>query len=346
MLDTKQARIQREKRARVGWKPMALGLTIGLIITVVLGVIILQIFDRTPAPGRQPISEPQLPPAQESVAAPSAVQAGDFPQTTIRPSASSPHSSPFSRPLGDDYGPEAGPLLVTSHALAIDRPQVIEAREILKSYRSASTIEQKQTFVFEPDRAAPLMKDFYERQQATDPAPMQLLGSAVMNIGEEQVIHLTFACTDRLNALGANFRRTPGGRLLLDWESFVGYSGRSWAEFKSRRTAQPTMFRAHASLDRYHNFEFDDPARFLSVKFRSPDGNEFVNGYCEKNSGLGTLLQSLLTDPGGRPLEVPITAMLAFPPQAKSNHCVWIRRFIASRWVLLESDLPADASTR
>ena len=43
-------------------------------------------------------------------------------------------------------------------------------------------------------------------------------------------------------------------KMLIDWESFIGYSEMSLDEFVDNKLKEPTMFRFHAKIDDYFNY--------------------------------------------------------------------------------------------
>jgi hypothetical protein len=102
----------------------------------------------------------------------------------------------------------------------------------------------------------------------------------------------------------------------------------------------------------YYNYEFDDKARFLAVKLRSPDGMHSLTGYVLRKSQLGIAVGNLIGVrlPNPLPPEVPlpplrlpgakqaVTLRVGFPPAAQSDHCVMIKEIVADRWMLFPGE--------
>lgn len=340
-----KARKERSKdRYKHGWKPMLTGLILGALIA---SVIAAGVYRKISAKSAEASA---LPSAESKSAASSILGSSSTSPVFTRPQSGSVLSGigavkPGGQQaapayLGDAYDPDAGPLLITSQPLAANAPGTLAAMKALEDYQAAGSPQARMRFVYMPERSLPLMRDYYETQKAADPELKQLLSAAMLSVGESQLIHLNWLSPGRENGASTSFHRTTDGRLVLDWESFTAYSEQSWQRFKTERPPKALMFRAYASLDSYHNYEFDDPERHLSLKLRSPDGNEFVNAYCDARGGLALFLKSLMLAPGGVQQQIPVTLMLAFPPGAKSNHCVRIESFLANRWLLVESERP------
>ncbi len=226
-------------------------------------------------------------------------------------------------------------------------PDVKDALSLLGRFRSAKGWRDKQQMVHQPLKAEIPMQEFYGSQGGRDPEPGLLLNALNLTLRGRKVLSLMFANAKVSEVpVQAVFHRTSEG-LKLDWESFVGYSPKTWAEFRSARGSEPLVFRAWAMADDYFNFEFSDNARFVSVRLHSPDGEEYLHGYCARDSEDGRKLIELIGEGpndhtrrlgsimlgSGDNARVPVTVSIAFPPQARSDRCVRIEKFISPMWL-------------
>lgn len=248
-------------------------------------------------------------------------------------------------------------LAVDRRALTSDAPEVQFALEHLQKYRAAKTWQEKLPLVYQPTDTQSLMERFYGSQGLKDPDLGEFMSASDLRVGKRKVISLTFRCSGRLNMTAhINFHRAPSG-LLLDWESMVGFSNRSFGEFRSEKSARPTIFRVLAAADDYYNFEFADVKKYLSLKLYSPDGDDYLNSFCERESPTGKKLVEIIGNAsneraissslsGSRGGSFPVTLELAFPEHAQSDRCVRIERFIDAWWLALESDKNATASIK
>lgn len=256
-------------------------------------------------------------------------------------------------PGGPLYDARSSNVMLKFEELPKDSPQVDEAQAVLTKYLQAASWRDRLPFVFEPERVEPLMQEQYEKRQQPDPERGPLVATALITAGTSQVINLQFACSTRPDCgLRANFHRTRAGKLLLDWESWVAWSERSWPQLKQERSQAEVVMRAIASESDYYNYEFAEKWRWLAVKLRSPDGLYNVTGYVDRASVLGVAMANLIgvplpsALPEGTPmppLKLPgskalVTVRLSFPSHAQSDHCVNLHSLLADRWMLFPEE--------
>lgn len=98
---------------------------------------------------------------------------------------------------------------------------------------------------------------------------------------------LEFECcdTDRFAVY-----KSAGISLLVDWESWVGYSERSWASFLAERPREPTLFRVLSRQIPYYNGAFRDESEWKSFRFRSADEEHYVYAYAREGSAAARAL--------------------------------------------------------
>ncbi len=285
-----------------------------------------------------------------------------LPKTSSLPKivrASSP-APPASMPAAARL-PEASPederrrerIPIAYASLKSEAVEVVEARSLLENYLKASSWHERLPFVFQPERAGERMREFYEKRGQSEPLPERFLGAGTLSAGESKVLNLRFACASRPDfGLRANFHRSSGGKLLLDWESWVTWSEMSWDELKKERPVKQVVLRAIASESDYYNFEFSESWRWLAVKLRSPDGMHSLTGYVRRDTHLGLAVANLIgvpiphKFPEGTPLpslarpgsKALVTVRVVFPKDARTDHCVRITDLMADRWLLFPGE--------
>jgi hypothetical protein len=242
-----------------------------------------------------------------------------------------------------------------------DAPEVRECLTFMESWRRRGEWRDRVPLTLLHDRSEETMRFFYEQRRGTEPSFDP--GTAVATIlaaGDERIAVLQMASRDRADGLVcAYLYRTAGGKLRLDWDSFVGFSDLAWPELRALRPTGPVLLRGYASLDDYHNYEFADVRRYLSLKVRSPDGEVAISAFCLRESALGHFFQSVLKGvpdwrsrqlpAAERPLEnLPVVLSVRYPRQAQSDHCVELLEAVAGRWLLFEGEnaLTARQTTR
>jgi hypothetical protein len=130
------------------------------------------------------------------------------------------------------------------------------------------------------------------------------------------------------------FFDTPQG-IQIDWESWVGWSEMPWSVFLSAKPTHGKLFRLKLLPVDYFNFLFANERLWNSFRLTSPEGDLVIFGYAERNS---TVDYQLRSPPGTG--ELPVTLMLKFPENAKTDNQVIIEQVIASGWVLETGEKP------
>lgn len=210
-----------------------------------------------------------------------------------------------------------------------------EASEVIRKYNETPNWQDRLKYVFEPERVRRLMEDYYEQQHGVDPVMGALMDQGRFRIDGTEIVLLTYRGARTDGKLEIALRRASGDRLVIDWESFVGYGEKSFAELIRSRPAKPVLIRALVKLDDYYNFEFSDSKKHLSLKLSAPDGESFVNAYCEHDSVMGRWLAE---DIGIRPEDSLVkgyTLWVSYPENAQSDRCLNLTQIAAGRWLIL-----------
>ena len=119
-------------------------------------------------------------------------------------------------------------------------------------------------------------------------------------------------------------------KMLIDWESFIGYSEMSLDEFVDNKLKEPTMFRLHAKIDDYFNFQFNDKDH-RCLYLRNPKDTEAVYGYINRGSSADDHLSEIIES--GKSINF-IIVNLQYPDQLGGKNQVIINEIIASGWLL------------
>jgi hypothetical protein len=232
------------------------------------------------------------------------------------------------------------PLDITRH---LPRMQ-----EVIEKYLAANSVEDILPYCRDPERVAPLLKDYYSR---TPFAPVGLLqfgigGNIVLEDDADSgrsFAYLNFETSDYvskticLEILEDDFK--------IDWESAVGYSEMAWEDFQIQKPAQATLFRVIAMPADYYNYEFSDPSAWASFSLLDGKGGEELYGFVARDSANHRKIRQAFQ----KNSNVWLVVRLKYPENARSSRCVEIDEVIHDRWVLGLSveqlppiDLPSD----
>ncbi len=216
--------------------------------------------------------------------------------------------------------------------LPADSPELVAASKVLEGFASARNWRERMAFVWDAGRVGPLMQRYYEERAGRDPARGALSGVGRYLINGAEILYFGYASSRPLGTLELALRKSGGGEWKLDWESYVGAGEISWQEFKMSRPVKPVLMRVFAKPSDYYNYEFLDPQRYLSVHLYDEAGNSVAHAYCEQGTPLAVFLRNDIGRSSGA--VKGYTVRLAFPPDAQSNHCVWLKQVVATRWLL------------
>ena len=205
----------------------------------------------------------------------------------------------------------------------------------MEPFWKAGTWQDKLAFVHRPERAAALMKNFYEKQESHETRGRVLEICQLMRVDGFDFIHLGYGGDDPAQPVEVALRKESNGGYKLDWESYVGASEIGWTQFVTERAAKPALFRVHAQTEEYFNYEFSDEKKYVCARLESPDGKTVLYGYAEKGTDIASKLTSALAK---QPKRATLTLKLVFPEHAQSKDCVVITEVLADRWFLLPSE--------
>ena len=243
------------------------------------------------------------------------------------------------QPVGKVYqGKPLKEISIRSDPLKPDAPAYQEALQLLKHYHSETRLESKCLTSHQSQLTLDDMKSFYEMQLGSDPQLSAQSRGFLISFGEATIVQLDFPCSNRADGkVSAFFHRASSGNLLLDWQSYVGYSSISWPEYRKGKPQTPIWLRALATAGDYYNFEFSDKARYLCVKLLSPDGVHSIYGYALRHTKMETLFRERLNydqfEVTGKSKELmKVMVKTTFHSSSESDQCVNIRDIIPNRW--------------
>lgn len=302
-----------------------------------------------PAPSPAPATETPSPPAMKSVAEPD--KSGRMGGPGVDTIQQTPEV--MKRLLGDgkkDAVPMANVLasigVTDSEKSKRELPKVSEAKRAIESLAKAADVAGKLEFLIAKPGIGERMKAFYETAKLHEPDVGGQTADFQIETGGEKYLNVVYQSESRPpGTLHASFVRDEKGVVRLDWESFVGYSATSMKEFREKRSEQPVVMRVLASADDYHNYEFSDSKKFVSIRLRNADGTDAVNGFCETGGRVAAAIGAQLAaagkaappkdgaDAAARRVWSPVIVKVRFPTKAQSDHCVELLDLLHDRWL-------------
>ena len=121
-------------------------------------------------------------------------------------------------------------------------------------------------------------------------------------------------------------------KIVVDWESFVGYSELTLKEFISNKPEEPRLFRLHANSDDYFNFQFSEE-EYRCLYLRNPEDTESVYGYIKRGSVADGQLSRIAES--GQSIRF-LTLKLRYPKKIGGNNQTIIDEIVTSGWLIRE----------
>jgi hypothetical protein len=124
-----------------------------------------------------------------------------------------------------------------------------------------------------------------------------------------------------------------GGKFLIDWESFVGFSEMEPAALRDKRPSRAVTVRVAAAYANppYFNYAFTDEKNLICYLITFPD-DSYLFGYAEQFSAAASRMREML----GSGAAAMAVLKIKYPEGAPVGEQVWIEEVLAEGWVLGE----------
>lgn len=201
-----------------------------------------------------------------------------------------------------------------------------EAEPLAKAFLEAGEITDILPLIYEPDRVRPLLRSRYP-EGVTEPTGMSKFNSSGQVSYKDSFAAVTILTPDFETRQLAFIDGENG--LKIDWESWVGWSDLPWKKLLETKPKRPILVRVMAKWVDYYNFGFSDESAWRSYRLVSPDGENTLYGYVERNSLLDQRLR-----PGEPTATVAVTLKIHFRNDEQSPDQVVIDEMVSDGWVV------------
>ena len=233
----------------------------------------------------------------------------------------------------ESMAPVPSPVEIAALPLVDTESLVQEAELCIQKYLDAATWQDRALYVYDADRLQPLMEDFYVTQNAVDPVIGALIDKGRYRINDTELLIFSYRSQRVHGKLEIALLKNASGKWLIDWESFVGYSERSFSALKKEKPIRPVLMRGMVKIDDYYNHEFSDAKVYLSIIVESADGDEAINAFCRRDSEMARWLINDLGNDASTSLTKGYCLRVSFPKDAQSNRCLNLVQIAAGRWL-------------
>ena len=210
----------------------------------------------------------------------------------------------------------------------------LKAEPLARRLVEARSVSEMLPLVRDPELTAPRMRDWYGRH-GFDGLKINRFSyrnetSFLGSMASVSIMMSDFVKREMVFV-------ADGDTLLIDWESWVGWSELPWSEFMEKRPASPKLFRVKAQLGNYFNYGFQEHSNWRCYEFESPDGEHLLFAYGE----IGSEADNKLAGVEQRDKRA-LTVRLRYPENAPAANQVIIDEVLADRWVVLDEQSGSD----
>jgi hypothetical protein len=199
--------------------------------------------------------------------------------------------------------------------------------EVSEKFLAAETYKERLEFTRDPERVLPLMEHYY----STNPDGP----TAIRSMSEASSVSLLkgFAV---MRVILKDYGQLPivlarsGDKLVVDWESFVGYSEMTFAEFAKKKPTTPVLFRVRARPEDYYNYGFGED-KYYCMGLSNLFLTDHIYGYVGKKSEAAQAIQSIFSRQA--PLDFVIMRR-RYPEKPESDNQVIVDEFVTDGWLL------------
>lgn len=203
--------------------------------------------------------------------------------------------------------------------------------QAVTNYLASSSVEDRLRHVRNPERVAPLMRDWY-REQPLEPEEIINLGAftpVTLDKGSFWVVAVETLSGGR--KLLVEQTREDDGR--VDWEMDVCYQPMDWDRFVNESPEGKFEFRVLVRADNFYVYEFQNQAEYRSFRLTTLGSEEHLYGYVPRGSVTDERILSLL---GKRLRTAPMILELEFLPDVKARRSVVISDVVSATWWVSE----------
>ena len=199
---------------------------------------------------------------------------------------------------------------------------VDNAKTTISSFWKAPTVEGKLRYVWQGERVAPLMVDFYEsREMPTEQnfGSVRVLSSRVRHRHSEvPTSYVVASADDHIGVVHDFILRQEGSGFLVDWEASVGYNPHQLSKLINLRQEEPVTLRVIITPANYYNFQYSDQRVYQSFAFKVSDRQQpRCYAFAKKNSKVTKQLMRFFANRAQR--GVAVTLQMRFPQGGDSG---------------------------
>lgn len=250
--------------------------------------------------------------------------------------------------LGDDVAVQKEQVMLKHQRQGLQDEKkaedaVLKLQEMAARYLAAETLEEKLSTVRLPDKAKPLMMDYYSRHKLV---PENLLGiENISSFESDYRIYWVVTCevegTDIPRLLVMS--QSDDDQFAVVWEVDVVYQPMEWEDFIKQQPTEAKTFRVYvegAARAGFYGYDFADYSKYRCFELRVEGSDRMLWGYTEIGSeadkALVAQFRKQAADKAFQDMMhgYPMMLGLRYLPDSMSDRCVLIDSFEGGDWKL------------
>ena len=205
------------------------------------------------------------------------------------------------------------------------------ATESLTKFLKSKNLNTKVQFCRSPQRVRPLMQNYYSNRNSGPKEFRRISELGASNTGIIDKFYILKLSLPDFSILPVVLA-WENELILVDWESFVGYSEITLKDFILKKPKESRLFRLNANSDNYFNFQFTEN-EYRCLYLRNSEDTEAVYGYIRRGNDVDNQLSRIIES--GETIKF-LTLKLRYPEKLGGKNQVIIDEIVTPGWLIKE----------
>ena len=232
-------------------------------------------------------------------------------------------------PQNTSYLNEEGIDVIKKTVEGYEKFDVVKIENAVKGFVTSGSIQERLSFVRDPERVKPLMEKYYGNEE------FEPEGFEELNRGEIRYRGDFFTSFVRIGDFSSGpiaverFEDGDNFSYRVDWESWVGYCEMSAEDLIRVKPTEPKLLRIILRQGSYYNYEYSDDRVWAAYRLGFRNSDRALLAYARRNSQEGEILAELFRDSE----ELLYTLKIRYPENARSSDQVEIVELLGQGWI-------------
>ena len=232
-------------------------------------------------------------------------------------------------PQNTSYLNEEGIDVIKKTVEDYEKFDVVKIENAVKGFVTSGSIQERLSFVRDPERVKPLMEKYYGNEE------FEPEGFEELNRGEIRYRGDFFTSFVRIGDFSSGpiaverFEDGDNFSYRVDWESWVGYCEMSAEDLIRVKPTEPKLLRIILRQGSYYNYEYSDDRVWAAYRLGFRNSDRALLAYVRRNSQEGEILAELFRDSE----ELLYTLKIRYPENARSSDQVEIVELLGQGWI-------------